>query len=126
MPRQSAAKTNATPNLPDKMDIRVTTECAETIAAGYQKRQCGADRITSWFMDGMWPSAVAGVWSVGVALAILTPGLVNRWRLPTLRESMDVGAKPLYFPLSVSPASWDSAPSSRCAGSNLCSGPPFG
>src|ERR1700730_496992 len=55
VPRQSAANANATPNLAEKMDIRATAKCAETIPAGYQKRQCGADgrRITSWFIDGM-------------------------------------------------------------------------
>jgi H+/gluconate symporter-like permease len=45
-------------------------------------------------------SAVAGVWSVAVALAtaILTLILVNRQRLPTLRESMDAGANASVLP----------------------------
>ncbi|HEX9470631.1 MAG TPA: GntP family permease [Bradyrhizobium sp.] len=45
-------------------------------------------------------SAVAGVWSVAVALAtaILTLILVNRRRLPTLRESMDAGANASVLP----------------------------
>jgi H+/gluconate symporter-like permease len=45
-------------------------------------------------------SAVAGVWSVVVALAtaILTLVLVNRQRLPTLRESMDAGANASVLP----------------------------
>jgi H+/gluconate symporter-like permease len=45
-------------------------------------------------------SAVAGVWSVVVALAaaILTLVLVNYGRLPTLRESMDAGANASVLP----------------------------
>ena len=45
-------------------------------------------------------SAVAGVWSVVVALAaaILTLILANRGRLPTLRESMDAGANASVLP----------------------------
>lgn len=45
-------------------------------------------------------SAVAGVWSVAVALAtaILTLILVNRRRLPALRESMDAGANASVLP----------------------------
>jgi H+/gluconate symporter-like permease len=45
-------------------------------------------------------SAVAGVWSVVVALAtaILALILVNRQRLPTLRESMDAGANASVLP----------------------------
>jgi H+/gluconate symporter-like permease len=45
-------------------------------------------------------SAVAGVWSVAVALAtaILALILVNRQRLPTLRESMDAGANASVLP----------------------------
>ena len=45
-------------------------------------------------------SAVAGVWSVVVALAaaILTLVLVNWRRLPTLRESMDAGANASVLP----------------------------
>jgi H+/gluconate symporter-like permease len=45
-------------------------------------------------------SAVAGVWSVAVALAtaILTLILVNSQRLPTLRESMDAGANASVLP----------------------------
>jgi H+/gluconate symporter-like permease len=45
-------------------------------------------------------SAVAGVWSVAAALAtaILTLILVNRQRLPTLRESMDAGANASVLP----------------------------
>jgi hypothetical protein len=66
MPGQSAAKTtaktnvktnaNATPNLPDKMDIRATAKWSEIIPARYQKCQCGADsrHFTAWFMDGMF------------------------------------------------------------------------
>jgi H+/gluconate symporter-like permease len=44
--------------------------------------------------------AVAGVWSVAVALAtaILALILVNRRRLPTLRESMDAGANASVLP----------------------------
>ena len=45
-------------------------------------------------------SAVAGVWSVVVALAaaILTLVLVNRRRLPALRQSMDAGANASVLP----------------------------
>jgi H+/gluconate symporter-like permease len=45
-------------------------------------------------------SAVAGVWSVVVALAaaILTLVIVNRGRLPSLRESMDAGANASVLP----------------------------
>jgi H+/gluconate symporter-like permease len=45
-------------------------------------------------------SAVAGVWSVAVALAtaILALVIVNRRRLPTLRESMDAGANASVLP----------------------------
>jgi len=45
-------------------------------------------------------SAVAGVWSVAVALAaaILALVLVNRSRLPALRESMDAGANASVLP----------------------------
>jgi H+/gluconate symporter-like permease len=45
-------------------------------------------------------SAVAGVWSVAVALAaaILALVLVNHQRLPTLRESMDAGANASVLP----------------------------
>jgi H+/gluconate symporter-like permease len=45
-------------------------------------------------------SAVMGVWSVAVALAaaILTLVLVNRQRLPSLRESMDAGANASVLP----------------------------
>jgi H+/gluconate symporter-like permease len=45
-------------------------------------------------------SAVMGVWSVAVALAaaILTLVLVNRRRLPSLRESMDAGANAAVLP----------------------------
>jgi len=45
-------------------------------------------------------SAVLGVWSVAVALAaaILTLVLVNRDRLPSLRESMDAGANASVLP----------------------------
>jgi hypothetical protein len=53
-PRQSAANTNARPNLLEKIDIRATAKCPETIRSRYQERQCGAtgrritkdDRIT--------------------------------------------------------------------------------
>jgi H+/gluconate symporter-like permease len=46
-------------------------------------------------------SAVAGVWSVAVALAaaILTLVLANRRRLPALRESMDAGANASVLPI---------------------------
>jgi H+/gluconate symporter-like permease len=45
-------------------------------------------------------SAVAGVWSVAVALAAATLVLIvsNRRRLPTLRESMDAGANASVLP----------------------------
>jgi len=45
-------------------------------------------------------SAVAGVWSVAVALAAATLVLIvsNRKRLPTLRESMDAGANASVLP----------------------------
>jgi H+/gluconate symporter-like permease len=45
-------------------------------------------------------SAVLGVWSVAVALAaaILTLVVVNRRRLPSLRESMDAGANASVLP----------------------------
>jgi len=45
-------------------------------------------------------SAVMGVWSVAVALAaaILALVLVNRQRLPSLRESMDAGANASVLP----------------------------
>jgi H+/gluconate symporter-like permease len=45
-------------------------------------------------------SAVAGVWSVAVALAaaIFVLIVVNRQRLPTLRESMDAGANASVLP----------------------------
>jgi H+/gluconate symporter-like permease len=45
-------------------------------------------------------SAVLGVWSVAVALAaaILTLVLVNRRRLPSVRESMDAGANASVLP----------------------------
>ena len=45
-------------------------------------------------------SGVAGVWAVAVALAaaILTLVLVNRRRLPALRESMDAGANASVLP----------------------------
>ena len=45
-------------------------------------------------------SAVVGVWSVAVALAaaILTLVLINRRRLPALRESMDAGANASVLP----------------------------
>ncbi|SHH01856.1 GntP family permease [Bradyrhizobium erythrophlei] len=45
-------------------------------------------------------SAVAGVWSVAVALAAATLVLIvsNRQRLPTLRESMDAGANASVLP----------------------------
>ena len=46
MPRQSAAKSNVeintTPSLIDKLDIRATAKCDETIRAGYQERQSAA------------------------------------------------------------------------------------
>ena len=58
----------------------------------------------SYLADARWGatslSAVAGVWSVVVALAtaIVTLVLVNRRRLPTLRESMDAGANASVLP----------------------------
>jgi len=58
----------------------------------------------SFLADERWGgtslSAVAGVWSVVVALAaaILTLVLFNRQRLPTLRESMDAGANASVLP----------------------------
>src|SRR5258705_3332153 len=69
-PGQSAANTNARPNLLEKMDIRATAKCPETIRSGYQERQCGAarrritigDRITGFCVtavggcgSGSWP-----------------------------------------------------------------------
>jgi len=46
-------------------------------------------------------SAVAGVWSVAVALAaaVLTLVLANRHRLPALRQSMDSGANASVLPM---------------------------
>jgi H+/gluconate symporter-like permease len=46
-------------------------------------------------------SAVAGVWAVAVALAaaVLTLVIVNRRRLPALRESMDAGANASVLPV---------------------------
>jgi H+/gluconate symporter-like permease len=46
-------------------------------------------------------SAVMGVWSVAVALAaaILTLIIINRRRLPALRESMDAGANASVLPI---------------------------
>jgi H+/gluconate symporter-like permease len=46
-------------------------------------------------------SAVAGVWSVAVALAaaIATLILGNLWRLPSLRDSMDAGANASVLPV---------------------------
>src|SRR5262245_18711436 len=46
-------------------------------------------------------SAVAGVWSVAVALAVATATLIvlNRTRLPALRESMDAGANASVLPV---------------------------
>src|SRR5882672_5157523 len=41
-PRQSAANTNARPNLPAKIDIRATAKCPEIIRSRYQERQRGA------------------------------------------------------------------------------------
>lgn len=58
----------------------------------------------SFLADERWGStslsAVAGVWSVVVALAaaILTLVLVNRRRLPQLRQSMDAGANAAVLP----------------------------
>ena len=45
-------------------------------------------------------SAVGGVWSVAVALAaaVATVVIVNPWRLPALRESMDAGANASVLP----------------------------
>jgi H+/gluconate symporter-like permease len=58
----------------------------------------------SFLAEARWGStslpAVAGVWSVAVALAaaILALVLVNRGRLPALRESMDAGANASVLP----------------------------
>lgn len=58
----------------------------------------------SFLAEGRWGgsslSAVAGVWSVVVALAaaILTLVLINRRRLPALRQSMDAGANASVLP----------------------------
>jgi H+/gluconate symporter-like permease len=58
----------------------------------------------AFLAEARWGStslpAVAGVWSVAVALAaaILALVLVNRRRLPTLRESMDAGANASVLP----------------------------
>ena len=58
----------------------------------------------SFLADEQWGattlSGVAGVWSVVVALAaaIATLVIVNRGRLPTLRESMDAGANASVLP----------------------------
>jgi H+/gluconate symporter-like permease len=58
----------------------------------------------SFLAEARWGAtslpAVAGVWSVAVALAaaILALVLVNRGRLPTLRESMDAGANASVLP----------------------------
>ena len=41
-PGQSTANTNARANLLEKMDIRATAKCPETIPSGYQECQCGA------------------------------------------------------------------------------------
>jgi H+/gluconate symporter-like permease len=50
---------------------------------------------------GISLSAVAGIWAIAVALAaaILTLVLVNRRRLPALRESMDAGANASVLPI---------------------------
>jgi H+/gluconate symporter-like permease len=59
---------------------------------------------TGFLADERWGAtslhAVAGVWSVVVALAvaILTLILLNRRRLPALRESMDAGANASVLP----------------------------
>ena len=58
----------------------------------------------SFLADEQWGattlSGVAGVWSVVVALAtaIATLVVINRGRLPTLRESMDAGANASVLP----------------------------
>ena len=58
----------------------------------------------SFLAEARWGAtslpAVAGVWSVAVALAaaILALVLVNRGRLPALRESMDAGANASVLP----------------------------
>jgi H+/gluconate symporter-like permease len=58
----------------------------------------------SFLAEARWGAtslpAVAGVWSVAVALAAatLTLVLVNRRRLPSLRESMDAGANASVLP----------------------------
>jgi H+/gluconate symporter-like permease len=46
-------------------------------------------------------SAVAGIWAIAVALAaaILTLVLINRARLPALRESLDAGANASVLPI---------------------------
>jgi H+/gluconate symporter-like permease len=50
---------------------------------------------------GVTFAAVSGVWSVAVALvvAILTTILINRRRLPKLRETMDAGANASVLPI---------------------------
>jgi H+/gluconate symporter-like permease len=59
----------------------------------------------SFLADERWGgtslSAVAGVWSVAVALAAASAilVLVNRSRLPALRESMDAGANASVLPV---------------------------
>src|ERR1700681_4749518 len=50
-PRQSAANTNARPNLLEKMHIRATAKCPETIRSRYQEGQCAVAgrRITKGY-----------------------------------------------------------------------------
>jgi H+/gluconate symporter-like permease len=60
---------------------------------------------TSFLADERWGatplSAVSGVWSVivALALAILTLVLVNRKRLPALRDTVDAGANASVLPV---------------------------
>ncbi len=60
---------------------------------------------TSFLADERWGatplSAVSGVWSVivALALAILTLVLVNRKRLPSLRDTVDAGANASVLPV---------------------------
>jgi H+/gluconate symporter-like permease len=59
----------------------------------------------SFLMEERWGgtslSAVAGIWAIAVALAaaILTLILVNRGRLPNLRETIDAGANASVLPI---------------------------
>jgi hypothetical protein len=62
-------------------------------------------RLDTAFLEERWGGtslqAVGGVWAVATALAaaILVLIIVNRQRLPTLRQSMDVGANASVLPV---------------------------